>query len=244
MDTMGNDIPRRTIKPQIRPEQYERMLATYRTGEDRIAFLARAGGVNRKTAERGMKTGWPPYFPSFPQAVEHDRERARAKAIDDLTALSVSDRAVQVHALAQDEAVTVLAEEARLLKLARQDVASVLALVAEMQPAMRVVALDLREAVAALAKKNEHLPVKDALGLIKRYAEIIRLGADAAAQLVQVERQTKGDPLAVATTNDLTEEEAAAQLEEVVRRWEELKGKPNLTLVQGGLAPEHPDGAA
>lgn len=231
-------------RSRVRQDQYDRMLAAYRAGTTAATQLAKIGGVNRKTATRGLEEGWPPYFLSFPKVIEYEREKARARSAADLAALAVNDKAITVQALAQDEAITVLAEEARLLRLARQDVGSVLAVASEMLPAVRAIALDLRNAVAEIIGAKKHLSPKDSMELIKRYSEVIKSGADAAALLVQTERLKKGDPNdTINRIEDISEDEAFQQLEDVARRYEELKARPNLKIIEGGRrAPD--DGAA
>jgi hypothetical protein len=216
-------------------EVYDSLLAAYRESPGSIGLAARRAGVCWQLASRAWKgPRWKDYPWAVPIREVLDDERraalARARDLERERARAEAELADAEREKARREYVEALAQEQQMLKLARADVLSGLALAAELTPAMRQLT---RVVQAACAPQPDGSPPDiapaAAMTLLTRHAGLMSRAVAATEAVVELSRLDRGDPTAIfavqPTVRELTYEEAIEELEAGVEMLADLKAR-------------------
>lgn len=239
-------MPNLGHRPVLTRDTYEKLVAAFRERPGHFNHAARSASCDPRTAKRCW--AGPPYrFETWAVPIKGLlEEEAQALAISRRTqekalAQARADAAAAGVERARKERADEVEQERQLLRVARSDVLSALAISAELVPAMRQVA----KAVAASCQPDAAgnppaiAPVT-AMGLLGRFAQMVQKAVGAAEVLVQLARTERGEAnLNVAVGGPaLTEEEALQELEAVL---EVLGTRPRApTLLEAGGSPADP----
>lgn len=234
----------RSLNTALSRETYEKLVEAFRQTPGSYSLAARAASCDPRTAKRCWLG---PAYPKWPWALpikalleEEAAEAARQKRDADRAAAQARAEA-QAAALERErrERQDALDEEKKLLRVARGDVLSALAIAAELVPAMRSVAKAVAAACQPDAAGNPpQIPPATAMGLLVRHGQMIQKAVGAAEVLVQLARTERGEAnlnVAVAGVT-LTEEEALAELEAIQEVLAAKNPRPALVEANGEAA--------
>jgi hypothetical protein len=215
---------------------YDRLLAAFRQTPSNYSAAAKAAGVGFKLSRRAWHDGWPRANLRAVQDVLRDEEVA-ARAEQYRQSREYQQKAAEERDKARQDAVTAMAQEGRILSLARNDVQGALACAAVMLPALRT--LSERVAAELTANPGQLSPAKG-VELIQRYAHAVRSLTQAGEQLVRAERLHKGEPTDIlgvaASAAEMSVEEAAKEIRAASQLYELAKRR--------GLIPPDPEDAS
>jgi len=212
---------------------YEKILAMSRAGAPAVT-ISKELNLARGTVAKAMNTGWPLRgFPSIKDVLAGDKQAARAA--ERVASEQDAVRSLEERDLARKQAVDTMLAELRMMGIARNGVTGVLAIAAELVPAMVIVGRGLSDLIKRKMADGE-IDIDEGLRILGRMSYMIRQGVGAASDLIssERERQTTPDGAPQAdTVEDMTDEQALAQLEQV-REMLDVTHARGFIVIEGG----------
>lgn len=195
-------------------EMHDALIASFREAPGNIIGAARRAKVGKRMAYRAWHEGWPhiPWAskPASEMIREEDiRVRAEQRRAEEASRRQGNDERDK----ARQDAVAAMAQEGRILALARADIQGALGSASLMLPALRAVA---EKAAAAMLQDPAQFSPKLAVQLVREYSFAVRALTNSAEQVVRAERLHKGEPTDIlgvsVAPSEMTLEEAAREI--------------------------------
>ncbi len=197
-------------------ELYDAMLQAFRELPGNATAAARRVGCDQRMAMRGWQRGWTPRIPwarAMKLVLEEEREAARAyqrKLEED-----ARNHTAQERERARQDSIAALAQEGQMIKAGRITVLNGLATIASMLPAIKAIADKLSSDVAQGLIPAPIVSMR----LLRDFSTVVGRLVLASQQLVQAERESKGEPSKIIglvdATGGMNVEEALAEIKEV-----------------------------
>lgn len=233
-------------------DTYEKLIAFFRISPGATVQAARASGCSWQLAKR-VWSG--PEFHDYTWAIpasmlfEEERAIAMARVQEETRARAVADERARVAQFdaARDEQIETLKQEGLVLKGARGDVLTALALVADMAPAMRELARVVKDACKPGANgAPPAISAKDAMSLLGRHALIMQRAVAAASTVLEQGKVNRGEPTSILGIKPMqgpqNYDDAIAELEQAGELLERARtlgtARPVLLPAHGEEAPD------
>lgn len=222
-------MPKRSIKREF----YDNLVNAFRESPGVAAHAARQAGCDARTARRAWDKGWTPGIPwarSIKLVLEDEQEAARTlqRRIEEDKHLRAQDDRDK----ARDDAVSALAQEGQMLKLARTNVIAGMASVALMLPTLRRIGEEVKRQF-----ETGEIDARLGMRMLKEFSYMLRNFTMAMQSIIEGERQSKGEPTAIIglqLDGNLSIDEALREMSEVSELYELAKRRG---LVDGNGAP-------
>lgn len=228
-------MPARVITPDL----YEALLSAFREQPGVLSHAQRKCGVGYDFAKRAWEVGWLPRHPfarPIKDVLEEEKIKLRAEARRaEEAARRQGDEERQK---ARQDALAAMAQEGRILALARADVQGALGSASLMLPALRVMA---ERAAQEIMKDPGQFSPQSATKLLREYSFAVRALATAGEQIIRAERLHKGEPTDILGVSTSPEE---MSLEDAVRTIKETSSLYELAKRQGLVQDPEPEGAS
>ena len=242
-------MARRPITPQL----YHDLLAAFREKPARFAAAGRWAKCDERTAKRAWFEGWPElgYAPIL-KALESEKEKALAELSrrEAETRRQLAEADAETRNAAVEQALKARAEVGEVLKGARAVALGNLAAIARITPGillladriktdLKDLAADPRQAVKLDGDGNviewKRFTTKELLELQQRYMSLSEALSKQAGRTVLFERTYLGLPTQIIGVQDMTLDEAIAEIEEAHAELAQARGH-GLFAMEGGKA--------
>lgn len=216
---------------------YDALMGAYREDPGNAERAARLAKCGRKLARRAWSVGWLDKFHwakpiQLALKEEHTRIRAEQRRQEE----DARRKGQEERDKARQDALASMAQEGRILALARADVQGALGSASLMLPALRAMAE--KAAATILADPGQFSP-KAATVLLREFATAVRSLATAGEQIIRAERLHKGEPTDIL---GLSSSPAEMSLEEAFREIKAASSLYELAKRQGLVVEPGPDG--
>lgn len=222
-------------------ELYTKLVRGFREAPGNGSAAARYAGCDPRTARRAWSHGWPnhPWAPPIERVIEKELadEKLRKAAILQETV----DHDAELREKQRAELEAAREAELQMLRLARQNVVGCLAVSAKLTPAM----MQLADLVAREAT-NVKSPDK-ALSFLAKHSGLMSRASNAADQILKLSRLDRGEAtenLALVSDDEMTYEEALAELETAGELRKLLDEKHGVIEAEVSPPPSLPPGPA
>jgi hypothetical protein len=262
-------MPQRTINN----DTWQMLINAYRDRPGNATNAARLARVDWKTANRAWESGlhWmkqETFRKPIRELLAEEQEQARARlamaedhkarTIAEETAKLEASRKEQIVAKANDDRADTRVQEAQLVRLCRGSTIGLAASLAKMSKGVVDLSDRLREVLETIGNGYDKdgnprpltpLEAKAAMGVIGRYATMVKQANEAAHDVVETERVLLGEPtaiLGVKRIEEVTATEAEARLLAAQRAFERAKAdglfldSPRERVIDVGPAVETP----
>lgn len=214
-------MPARVINPDL----YEAMLSAFREQPGNLSHVQRKCGVGYDFARRAWSVGWLPRWPfarPIEQVLEEEKVKLRAEARRAEEA--ARRQGDEERRKAREDALAAMAQEGRILALARADVQGALGSASLMLPALRAMA---ERAAQEILKDPGQFSPRAATQLLREYSFAVRALSTAGEQVIRAERLHKGEPTDIlgvsASPQEMSVEEALRTIQETSSLYELAK---------------------
>ncbi len=198
---------------RLTPEIWAELVEAFRAAPGNAGVAGRIVGVDRRTAAKAWEVGLPYAFSKTPirQLVDHHHQEKRASREAEHGG---SPAGTSSGELARADARGTMAEETRIVQLARRRTLELLDLCGDLSKAAAALAARASSQIRTdLEDAKARVDVPEAVAIIRQIAQTQRSVATSAGLCLEMERLLLGDPGdAEASEEDLTEEEAIAEL--------------------------------
>lgn len=217
-------------------ELYDSLVIAFREAPGNVSFAARRALCSRQLAKR-LWDGRPyrdyPWAKPISFVLEEEKIAAMARARE--LARQDAQAKEAERAKATQEAIEAQAQETQILRVARGDVLSALALAASLVPAMKTATAVINKALeVGQDGKLPTLSVKDAMTLMTRHTQLIQRAVGAAEAVIQLSRLDRGAStanVAIAKAEDLSLDQALEELEALEEVLSQARGALRPTIV-------------
>lgn len=216
----------------ITQEFYTALVDAYRQIPGNASHAARQAGCAPQTAQRAWELGWTRLH-SWAKPIKavllqekQDAQLVAAKKEREREAQREKDRE-----LARSRVIEAKADEEQTIRVGRKDVLGVLVIAAELNPAMRLLA---KRVTTILENPATVVDLKEAMGVLNRYALFAARAVDAADTITKLSRLGNDEATEIVKTfvEYATPQDAAREIEEASEALARVKAR--------GLLPDEP----
>lgn len=216
----------------ITQEFYNALVEAFREAPGNCAYASRQTGCAPRTASKAWDHGWVRQFSwALPIKGVLIQEKQDAQLLAAKQERSREAQREKDRELARSRVIEAKADEEQTIRVGRKDVLGVLVIAAELNPAMRLLA---KKVTTILENPATQIDLKEAMGVLNRYALFASRAVDAADTITKLSRLGNDEATEIVKTfvEYATPQDAAREIEEAAEALARVKAR--------GLLPDEP----